>query len=88
MGYDKVEWHAAPEASDRGQAVRLTYTSLDGEEVRAAAPPLFACARLHAALPRPAAPFPAERGCVLWAQRLFSAHRTLLPLLHSGSGHP
>lgn len=72
VGYDKVEWQAAPEASDRGQAVRLTYTSLDGEEVSAAAPPLSACARLHAALPRPAAPFPADeaafcgrKGCFL-----------------------
>ncbi|PRW60803.1 Squalene synthase isoform A [Chlorella sorokiniana] len=32
IGYDKVEWQAAPEASNRGQAVRLTYTSPDGEE--------------------------------------------------------
>lgn len=32
LGYDKVEWQAAPGASDRGQAVRLTYTSPAGEE--------------------------------------------------------
>ena len=36
VGYDKVEWEAQPEASDRGQAVRLTYTSPDGEEASAA----------------------------------------------------
>ena len=32
MGYDKLLWAAAPEESSRGQAVRLTYTSADGEE--------------------------------------------------------
>ncbi len=43
IGYDKVEWQAAPEASDQGQAVRLTYTSPDGEEVRC-------CRRLFCAM--------------------------------------
>ena len=46
LGYDKVEWQAAPGASDRGQAVRLTYTSPAGEEVRASAG-TCKCAKLH-----------------------------------------
>lgn len=33
VGYDKVEWAAHREDGSRGQAVRLTYTSPDGEEV-------------------------------------------------------
>lgn len=32
VGYDKVEWQAQREDGIRGQAVRLTYTSADGEE--------------------------------------------------------
>lgn len=32
IGYDKVEWAAERQDSERGQAVRLTYTSPDGEE--------------------------------------------------------
>ncbi|KAL4447516.1 hypothetical protein ABPG75_004735 [Micractinium tetrahymenae] len=32
VGFDKVEWAAQRQDSDRGQAVRFTYTSQDGEE--------------------------------------------------------
>jgi hypothetical protein len=39
VGYDKVEWTAERQDSERGQAVRLTYTSPDGEEASHAARP-------------------------------------------------
>lgn len=35
MGFDKVLWEAQRANSSGGQAVRLTYTSKDGEEARA-----------------------------------------------------
>jgi hypothetical protein len=34
VGYDKVEWSMGAVESDKGQAVRFSYSSWDGEEVR------------------------------------------------------